>query len=49
MNKGFKSVNFPSTYKYSSILNYTSLGFYEKVLPIAKNRFIAWSFKFENS
>jgi len=36
MNKGFKSVNFPSTYKYSSDSNYLPLEFCNDVFPIAK-------------
>lgn len=36
MNKGFKSVNFPSTYKYSSDSDHIPLEFYEDVFPVAK-------------
>lgn len=36
MNKGFKSINFPSTYKYSSDSDHIPLEFYEDVFPIAK-------------
>lgn len=36
MNKGFRNINFPPTYKYSSDSDHIPLEFYEDVFPIAK-------------
>jgi superfamily II DNA or RNA helicase len=36
MNKSFKNINFPPTYKYSSDSEFIPLEFYESVFPISK-------------